>query len=624
MARGMAGGLYERLRKWRLNAAKTRATGPVPAFCVFSNKMLDALVANPPQSTADLLRHQGFGQSKVAEYGPGILAICRGHGVARGASDHSAHTPSASSSSSSYRCPVFSEQHPSTASPLKRSRYGHASTSVASEILQQQHRAFKHSMHGSNAAHILASSLTPSQRRIAQDVLVSRKNIFLTGPAGTGKSFLFRYIKQQLQQIFPGGVAVTAPTGVAAVNVGGQTIHSWAGVGLGRGPGHKIVAKVMKSAKASARWRSAKVLLIDEISMLDNELFEKLSLVGAAVRGSPIPFGGLQLVLCGDFFQLPPVGMGRKSFAFKAPAWKSAGLLTRELTEVIRQRSDKPFISILNEIRRGHASASALRMLADCHVSRKARPVDGICATRLFCKNSSVDEENEARLTALEGSARVYESHDLFKGMAQNNVAARAKVAASANTKVPSTLTLKVGAQVVLLRNIDPEAKLVNGSRGIVVKFEESRTEAGKGVYGHVCCPGVMCPVVKFDCGTTRRIEFFESWVGAGTFGSVSRVQLPLKLAWALTVHKAQGMTLSRVELEVGDAFDHGQVYVALSRAQSRQGLWISGTISAHAITAHPDVKTFYDGVGRRTHHTVLQRDAKPTHSSHCPIIDLT
>ena len=597
--------LYEQLHAFRSRARQTRASGPVPAYCVFSDKLLDALVENPPQSSAALLRMKGWGKAKVNEYGDGVLELCkgkRGSGGSGGGSSGGGGGGGASSSSSSSGQPAPQRTHPTIVSSGGGGGGGRSS-SVRAEFTTAERRAEEQRARSSASKPIDVASLSTTQRSIAQRVLRRGENLFLTGPAGTGKSYLFSYITQELLRAHPAAddVAVTAPTGVAAVNVGGQTIHSWAGVGLGRGSVDSLIARVGKSGKASRRWKNAKVLLIDEISMLDSSLFDALALIGAAVREVNAPFGGLQLILCGDFYQLPPVGLnpeGGKSFAFDSLAWRLANVVTVKLTEVMRQKSDQLFIPILNEIREGELSAATVRALATCHVSRKARPTDGILPTRLYCKNRDVDKENTARLASLAAAPQIFDAAgtDVYKGDAASNARTRQTVCDYAEKKVPRRLVLKLGAQVVLLRNLDQRAQLVNGSRGVVVRFEQSRGgEKEKGGYGAVECKGALLPVIRFDCGVERRIGLYEVWVGRGALGSLTRRQLPLKLAWALTVHKSQGMSLSRVEVNVGDAFDFGQVYVALSRAESRGGLWLSGpAIENRVVKAHPLVKEFY------------------------------
>eukprot|EP00040_Diaphanoeca_grandis_P043222 m.8885 g.8885 ORF g.8885 m.8885 type:complete len:844 (-) comp7259_c0_seq1:201-2732(-) len=595
---GVSSELCQDLNAFRLATANARPTGAVPAFCVFSNKVRDDLVVHKPTTLAALLSVPGFGPQKVAEYGAGIVAICQRYQSGHATSDRKhagadlvASQPKRGRTLPSTITNTVGATHRTTSAPVRSVLVNSSTTTLGrtssadNEFLTQQRREMTHRAQTEGEKHISHSSLTAEQRRIADRVLSNGESVFLTGPAGTGKSFLFRYLKQQLvhanEKHGVEAVAVTAPTGVAAINVGGQTIHSWAGVGLGKGSLDTLIKKVEGTAAAAQRWKSAKVLLIDEISMLDGALFDTLAKIGASVRNKAKPFGGLQLVLCGDFFQLPPVGLDQpgKTFAFKADAWTDVGLVTHHLSEVLRQQSDPGFISVLNDIRVGVLSETSIEALDRCHVTRKPRPTDGIVPTKLYCLNKEVDSENAKRLAMIQADEVVYDatSTDKFKGQAETSNDARRQVLSSIENKAPCRLALKVGAQVVLVRNLDQENKLVNGSRGIVVGFDD------------------IGPNVRFDCGVTRCIQQQEFWVFRGSLGSVSRVQIPLKLAWALTVHKSQGMTLSRVEVELGSAFDYGQVYVALSRAEKRDGLWLSGQrLRQGVVKAHPDVQRFY------------------------------
>lgn len=259
--------------------------------------------------------------------------------------------------------------------------------------------------------------LTPQQREISDSVL-SGSNAFITGPAGTGKSFLLKYIRAQFEAKYGvAGVSVVAPTGVAALNVGGVTIHSWAGIGLGRGKADDLVAKVRSNNKALRNWTQCRVLIIDEISMLGSLLFSKLAAIGAAIRGIPQSFGGLQIVLFGDFYQLPrrayyphvfvhprltnlcgsslaAVGLGKfgEDFAFMSPAWRDLRVKTEILTKSIRQAGDPVFTAMLNDIRKGEASQQTFAELHHCHVSVKPLPTDGITPTKVMCVNKKVDE----------------------------------------------------------------------------------------------------------------------------------------------------------------------------------------------------------------------------------------
>jgi ATP-dependent DNA helicase PIF1 len=322
------------------------------------------------------------------------------------------------------------------------------------------------SVAASKPAHIMDTMLTPEQKRVAGRVLAG-ENVFLTGAAGTGKSHLFACLFQELTALHgAGAVAVTAPTGVAAVNVNGVTIHSFAGVGLGRGTLEALLAKVTKNKKASDNWKKTKVLLIDEISMLDGQLFSKLADVAASVRGATAPFGNIQLVLCGDFFQLPPVGLGNggAKFAFQTHAWRALNMQKCILETIIRQRGDAAFIKLLNEVRLGRLSDASRLALAACDSSLKPKPNDGILPTKLYCTNANVDKENERRLGALDGTAAVFEACDDFEAQGTNCKHCYDKKALieSASKKVPTSLRLKVGAQVLLLRNLDVLKGLAN------------------------------------------------------------------------------------------------------------------------------------------------------------------
>lgn len=318
--------------------------------------------------------------------------------------------------------------------------------------------------------------------------------------------------------------------------------------------------------------------------MLDGVLFEALDTIGRVVRSQPLlPFGGLQLVLCGDFCQLPPVSLRHNGFAFQAPAWTNAGIQTVELRTIVRQSGDVGFIDLLRQVRVGSCPAAVTVALSACHVSRKARPADGIVPTKLYCTNKNVDVENDRKLMELSGPTISFQAADDYKGDYPNNV--RQSLVQTMEKKIPSVLRFKVGAQAILLKNM-PDHDLVNGSRGVVRSFQKSPNSEHS--------TDVAYPVVQFTNGVTLHVKP-ETFFQGGQGGALFRSQLPLKLAWSLTVHKSQGMTLDRAELQLDDAFDYGQAYVALSRVTSLDGLWIrGGAITQAAVKAHPAVMEFY------------------------------
>eukprot|EP00928_Gymnodinium_smaydae_P040769 TRINITY_DN2761_c0_g1_i1.p1 TRINITY_DN2761_c0_g1~~TRINITY_DN2761_c0_g1_i1.p1 ORF type:complete len:687 (+),score=96.16 TRINITY_DN2761_c0_g1_i1:62-2062(+) len=439
------------------------------------------------------------------------------------------------------------------------------------------------------------SALTEDQRRAALRVL-DGGHVFITGAAGTGKSVLLRYIIQRLSQdgTSPEQLAVTAPTGLAAANIGGVTTHSWAGVRLGVGSPRRLLEVVRRNPAALRRWREASALVIDEVSMLSPALFEALDYIGREVRNSQKPFGGLQLILSGDFLQLPPIVTGkstnvesqqRQIFCFQSEAWQRCRLTesTILLDSMVRQAGDADFAEKLNEIRKGKLSPDVLRALQSCSSETKGPPPkDEILPTKLYCHNKDVDKENAARLSELPGEAVIFSAkneyaaeHDMETQSAQASL-----LRTILNKRVPSTLQLKVHAQVILVKNM-PHAGLVNGSRGIVVDFRKG------------------FPVVRFDTGQTLLIRK-DSFQVRGGGVTLSRKQVPLKLGWALTVHKAQGMTLSRAELRIDSAFEAGMSYVALSRLTGTDGLWISGKgIDSTKTWAHPAALQFYEDAAK-------------------------
>ena len=263
----------------------------------------------------------------------------------------------------------------------------------------------------------------------------------------------------------------------------------WAGVGLAKGLPEEVVKRVMNSAQACERWRTCKVLVIDEVSMLDNQLFEKLDAVGRTVRKTPhFAFGGIQLILTGDFFQLPPVGIGSwgKKFAFQSNVWGSCNMQIVLLKTVVRQEGDQAFIRLLNEFRLGNASPSSLAALALCSVAKKPFHNDGVLPTRLYCTNAKVDDENRDRLEQLPGHSISFEAGDIFRANEGGTSAeGRKKLLALIGKKTPSSLKLKVGAQVVLTVN-RPSLGLVNGSRGVVVGLAQKHKiyEGDKEAFG--------------------------------------------------------------------------------------------------------------------------------------------
>ena len=446
-------------------------------------------------------------------------------------------------------------------SSLLSSRY----KSVATEELYQQRE---------DMSNILETDLPAlsSEQRHAVNLIRSGKSLFFTGCAGTGKSILLRHIIRALPSET---TFVTGTTGLAASLLGGVTINAFAGVGKGEGSVDTL-ARCAGRGDSGARWRRARTLIIDEISLMDGYFFDMLEAVARLIRNTQKPFGGIQLVLAGDFHQLPPVAKtgSVRRFCFEAESWNRCIDSCVELTQVFRQ-SDRDFIDILADIRKGIANDATIRKLraACCAVQEpNLDEDDGILPTQLFTHRVAVDEINSRYLEELPGEAVCFESHDSGDTRAL-----------ASTCRAPQLLVLKAGAQVMLSKNLNGKKGLVNGARGVVSGF----TSGGQ-------------PLVKWASGGSPKPIGREKFVVSIGGNQVAvRLQIPLVLAWAVTVHKSQGLTLDKVDVSLEKAFEPGMAYVALSRSQSLKGLRIRGGIAPAALKADTKVLAFYDSLKR-------------------------
>jgi ATP-dependent DNA helicase PIF1 len=396
------------------------------------------------------------------------------------------------------------------------------------------------------------------------------RSVFITGVAGTGKSHTLGLIKEQ----FAGkGLHLTASTGIAAVQIGGKTLHSWAGLGAGTAPLEEIVASLFtgRGARLRRKLKNAKILAIDEISMISGELFDLLSAVLKQVRGKAAAFGGLQLILVGDFLQLPPVSRGKRVFCFESEAWRELNPEIFMLQEVFRQE-DAQFIDLLNHIRSGHLNAEHLALL---EARKQAVIPSDIHPTILCTHNHQAEQINSQAMGKLSGRGKKY----VMKGTGDDSSLAFLRK----NCRAAEELVLKQGAQVMMLKNTFHEDGISNGSLGVVEDFTD------KGM-----------PVVRFTNRKKITIEP-EEWLAEEynideqlmvTKATVR--QIPLLPAWAITVHKSQGMTLDYVQCDLSSAFEEGQVYVALSRVKTLEGLYVKD-FNPQLIKANPKVVDFYN-----------------------------
>jgi ATP-dependent DNA helicase PIF1 len=424
------------------------------------------------------------------------------------------------------------------------------------------------------------------EQKAAFDAVVSGDSVFITGPGGTGKSFLLQTLYANYKS-YSGGkrMCITAMTGCAALLLGpwAKTLHSWAGIGLGRSPVDIAVKAILMDAKKKKRWVQTDCLVIDEVSMLTPTLLEYLDAVGRQVRKRPDqPFGGIQLVFVGDFYQLPPVSKdvqeSDKTFAFESPLWAQVVKKTIQLTQILRQK-DPMFQQILNEARSGDLSPDSYATLEARKTMTWKR--QEIKPTLLFTKNQDVNSINSHQLDKLAGDVHTFTAKTIKQPpRMQEGVLQMIVEKLDRDAPYEVELNIKEKSQVMLLTNQDPAAGLVNGSRGVVTGF----TSEGY-------------PLVKFLNGPSFPVRVPPaSWSSDSEKddGGVTREQIPLRLAYALTIHKAQGASLDSALIDVGPStFEYGQAYVALSRVRSLEALFIF-EIAPRAFRAHPLVKKFY------------------------------
>lgn len=393
----------------------------------------------------------------------------------------------------------------------------------------------------------------------ALTILKSGKNVFLTWQAGSGKTYV---INQYVRYLRSCGirVAVTASTGIAATHIGGTTIHSRSGIGIREMLSEYDIDLITQKEHIHNNINNVSVLIIDEISMLSSSTLDMINTVVQNVRRDWSPFGGLQVVLCGDFFQLPPITNGMdttKRFAFASQVWKQLDLGFCYLDTQHRQ-TDEQFSIILDQLRIGSISEESTKQLQ----TRIHQPIVDHSAVKLFTHNIDVDRINQQHLDALEGDISTYP----MKVQGDKKLLATLKKWMLA----ADVLSLKVGAQVIFLKN-NPQKNYRNGTTGQVVWFD---TNDGY-------------PLVQITPEVTIKVEPEVRSIESADEVLASVKQIPLKLARAITVHKSQGMTLEAAEMDLSRTFEPWQAYVALSRVRSLQGLSLLG-LNTSWLVAHP------------------------------------
>ena len=413
----------------------------------------------------------------------------------------------------------------------------------------------------------------------AVDAAAAGRNMFLTGPGGTGKSFALDYIHQKLQDRGR-YVRVAASTGIAALNVGGCTIHSLLGTGIAsRESEARQKAKSAKAVERAARRLGlVDVMVIDEVSMLAGDYLDMMDWWLRRVLASSELFAGIQVVFLGDFLQLPPVEKRdevpyERKFGFQARSWGAARIEAVELARSYRQ-SDQGMVDALNRLRYGRFDDEVAEIFAPC-VGRHLEDPTRLCAT-----NRAAQNVNLRKLIQLPG--REYHYSARVEGLgkyAQENARRIAQ-----NVIAEEELQLKVGAPVIMLVN-DRELGFVNGSRARVLEC------------------GEHCVTVELEDSRRTEDVYRHTWEQLDGNGRVTAEfkQFPVKLAWALTIHKSQGMSLDRVAVDLAAVFERGQAYVALSRARSLEGLCLDHELHPADVFAHPECVEYYRNGGLRS-----------------------
>jgi len=414
-------------------------------------------------------------------------------------------------------------------------------------------------------------SLLNNKQQFALDQTINGENILITGPAGTGKSYTIKHIIELLQGNGK-KIGLTATTGTAAFIIGGQTIHSFMGLGIDNSSIAEIFIKIKNRSNIYKTLAELDVLIIDEVSMLDTILFEKISEILCYVKSHSLkdtellnkPFGGIQIILIGDFCQLAPVN---GIYCFLSKLWERANIKVVLLEELVRQNDDILFQQILQIIRKGKCTDNIIKVL---NVLKKTQFDDEIIPTKLYPKNVNVDKINEIEICKLKEAGN---KTQIYKADATKD-----------NTKNISKYDVELveNSQVIVTRNIDIATGIVNGTRGIIKNLFKDFVII-KDVDGNLHNITYCKDVFNFD----KTDKSAKSYI----------LHMPLKVSYALSIHKSQGMTIDALEIDLGDnIFTCGQGYTALSRAKSLKCIKIID-VSKESFKINPYVKVFYNNV---------------------------
>ncbi|KKR79402.1 MAG: AAA ATPase [Candidatus Nomurabacteria bacterium GW2011_GWA2_40_9] len=404
-------------------------------------------------------------------------------------------------------------------------------------------------------------------------ILKTGANVFLTGEPGAGKTHTINQYASYLRErgIEP---SITASTGIAATHIGGMTIHSWSGIGIRNYLDKYTLDKITTTEYLTKRIKRAKVLVIDEVSMLGPETFSMVEAVCRAIRQNNDAFGGLQVILVGDFFQLPPIVKGginpsaqttmletpKARFAYDSPAWKRTNPMVCYLTEQHRQ-DDSAFLDLLSAIRSNNFNDNHLSQIITRKIIADDMPDK---AVKLYTHNLNVDRTNDAMLETFSGHPVTFTMKTKGAPMLVETL--------QRGCLSPYNLILKVGAKVMFTKN-NPKGGFVNGTLGTVESFDKY----------------IGMPIIKTNDGRKITAEQMDWTIEENGKARATISQLPLRLAWAITVHKSQGMSLDEAVVDLSEVFEYGQGYVALSRVRRLKGLHLLGW-NEMAFQVHPEV----------------------------------
>jgi ATP-dependent DNA helicase PIF1 len=441
-------------------------------------------------------------------------------------------------------------------------------------------------------------------QKYAYEKFISGENLFITGPGGTGKTRLIQQFVKHLKERNK-SYQVCAMTGCASIllNCNARTIHSWSGIKIARGEKDDVVASVVRNRNYSRTWKKTSVLILDEVSMLSKKIFEILEEIARHTKYSAEPFGGMQIIFCGDFCQLPPVGNNNEidthKFCFESPLWEQVFPLENciELKKIFRQ-TDMRYVKILNNIRKGVIYKKDIQCLTErVNLTFDSEQHNGCIPTKLFPLRTKAEHINKIMYSKLEDEdiSVKYIVNTKNSTYIENNktipidvIAKCNKISKDAieneinyllsNTNCTYEIHLKIGAAVMCTVNLDMDNGICNGSQGVIIDIIKKNN--------------VNIPTVRFANGIVKHMQphFWQS----EDVPTISIGQYPLCLAWALTIHKIQGATLQFAEIDIGkDIFEYGQTYVALSRVQSLNGLYLS-SFEPTKIQTNPLVNEYY------------------------------